>query len=374
VRLLFTTFPAVGHLHALAPLALAAKQSGHEVCLATAPDLVPWGITCGLPSRPVGPLVRTLLAQSSAPTESGRSARLLTDVWPAAVLRDLTRLAEEWRPDVIVHEEGEYAAVLVAAILGRPCVTQSWATPAASPFERAETLSRLKPLWERHGPAGATARTTGELYLDACPPPFQLGGLRGLDRVVTVRAVPFDGPAQPPPNWLFHLDRPAAYVTLGADPTYSTPARLRLLAEAVSTVTGSVVLTTGPHAAAELGDLPANVTALPYLPQSQVLPHVSVVVSQGGAGGLLGSLSQALPHLVVPGRSQSQQDVASVTAGIGTGLRLREEQLEPDQIVAAVRELLSEVSFELAASKIRTQLEQLPGPGEALDLVTALAG
>lgn len=376
MRLLFTTFPAVGHLHAVAPLALAAKRAGHEVCLATAPDLVPWAITCGLPARPVGPLVRTLLSQADL-VGGPRPSRLLTDVWPTAVLSDLTRLVTEWGPDVIVHEEGEYAAVLVAAVLGRPCVTQSWATPAASPFERAEAMTRLAPLWARSGAAELTPRTTGELYLDACPPPYQLGGLRGLDRVEPVRAVPFDGPPQRAPGWLSRLERPAAYVTLGADPAYSTTELLRLLAEAVGTEVASVVLTTGPHAVAELserGPLPDNVVARPYLPQSQVLPHVDVVVSHGGAGGLIGALLAARPHLVVPGRSQSQQDVASVTAGIGTGLRLREEQLAPEQIAAAVRHLLTDVAFELAASKVRAQLEQLPSPDEVLDHVTALAG
>ena len=34
-------------------------------------------------------------------------------------------------------------------------------------------------------------------------------------------------------------------------------------------------------------------------------------------------------------------------------------------------ELLADVSFELAASKVRAQIEQLPGPDEVLELVTA---
>jgi UDP:flavonoid glycosyltransferase YjiC (YdhE family) len=371
VRVLFTAFPAIGHLHPVLPLALAAKRAGHEVCVATAPDLVPWSITCGVPARPVGPLVRTLLAQ----VQAGRPDRLLTDIWPQAATPDLTRLVEEWRPDVVVHEEGEYAAVLVAARLGIPCVTQSWSTPAKSPFERAEAVARLTPLWEREaGAAAGPVRITGDLYLDACPPPFQLGGLRGIERVVTVRAVPFDGPQQPTPSWVTRLERPAAYITLGADPAYSQPELLRQLATGCSPLLASVILTTGPHDPATVGPLPDNVRAMTYLPQSLALPHVSLVVSQGGAGGTLGALLHALPHLVVPGHSQSQQDVASVTAGIGTGLRLRSEQLGPDEIATAVGELLSDLRFELAASKVRSQIEQLPGPEAALDLALSLVG
>ena len=188
MRVLVTAFPAVGHFHAVAPFALAARAAGHEVCVATAPDLVPWAITCGLPSRPIGPMLRTLVA-SLGPAHPGR---MLTDVWPGAVIDDLVRLCAEWQPAVVVHDEGEYAAVLAAARLGLPCVTHSWATPARSPFERAEAVSRLTPLWREHGGPAADEepRTTGGMYLDACPPPFQLGGLRGIASVQPVRGVP----------------------------------------------------------------------------------------------------------------------------------------------------------------------------------------
>jgi UDP:flavonoid glycosyltransferase YjiC (YdhE family) len=373
VRVLVTAFPAVGHFHAVAPFALAAKAAGHEVCVATAPDLVPWSITCGLPTRPIGPLVRALTGAA----DPAHPERLLTDIWPQAVVTDLIRLCEEWQPSVVVHEEGEYAAVLAASRLGIPCMTHSWATPARSPFERAEAVSRLTPLWEQHagssgGTEAAEPRTTGQLYLDACPPPFQLGGLRGVAPVLTVRGVPFDGPGGRRPVWLTALERPAAYITLGADPTFSSPELLRLLTLAVAPMVRSVVVTTGPNDADALGELPDNVRAAPYIPQSQVLPHVDLVVSQGGSGGMLGALMHTLPHLVVPGRSQSQQDVASVTAGIGTGLRLRSDEHNAASVQEAVGELLSDVRFELAASKVRAQIERLPGPEEAVEAAVAL--
>ncbi|MFL6101098.1 MAG: glycosyltransferase [Actinomycetales bacterium] len=378
MRVLVTAFPAIGHFHAFAPFALAARSAGHDVCVATAPDLVPWAITCGLPARPIGPLVRTMTAAS----DPAHPERLRTDVWPGAVIEDLLRLGQEWRPDVVVHEEGEYAAVLACAHLGIPCVTHSWATPARSPFERAEAVDRLTPLWRRHAAAAGLPeieevepRTVGALYLDACPPPFQLGGLRGIDEVATVRGVAFDGPGTGrTPVWLIEMDRPAAYVTLGADPAYSSVEQLRLLSRAIAPLVGSVVVTTGPNEVEDLGVLPDNVRAATYLPQSKVLPYVDLVVSHGGAGGLLGSLMHARPHLVVPGRNQSQQDVASVTAGIGTGLRLAADQHDEASIQEAVSELLGDVRFELAASKIRSQIERLPSPEEAVEKALALAG
>jgi UDP:flavonoid glycosyltransferase YjiC (YdhE family) len=370
VRVLVTAFPAIGHFHAVAPFALAVRRAGHDVCVATAPDLVPWAITCGLPARPVGPLVRSMTAAADA----AHPERLRTDAWPAAVIGDLDRLIQDWRPDLVVHEEGEYAAVLATARLGVPCVTHSWATPARSPFERAEAVDRLTPLWHEHLGEEVEPRTTGALYLDACPPPFQLGGLRGIEHVATVRGESFDGPGTGrTPVWVIELERPAAYVSLGADPAYSSPELLRRLARAVAPLVGSVVVTTGPNEVEDLGDLPDNVHASTYLPQSKLLPHVDVVVCHGGAGGLLGSLMHARPLLVVPGRNQSQQDVASVTAGIGTGLRLAADQRDEAAIQEAVSELLGDVRFELAASKVRAQIERLPGPDDAVELALAVA-
>jgi UDP:flavonoid glycosyltransferase YjiC (YdhE family) len=371
VRVLVTAFPAIGHFHAVAPFARAVRAAGHEVCIATAPDLVPWSITCGLPSRPIGPMLRTLVGRS----DPAHPERMLTDVWPGAVVEDLVRLVEDWRPAVLVHDEGEYAAVLAAARLALPCVTHSWATPARSPFERAAAIDRLEPLWREHGGPAADEepRTTGRLYLDACPPPFQLGGLRGIAEVHPVRGMPFDGPGGRPPGWLTGLDRPAAYVTLGADPAYSSAELLGLLARATARVVRSVVVTTGPNDVAALGALPDNVRAATYLPQSVVLPHMDVVVSQGGSGGMLGSLMHALPHLVVPGRNPSQQDVASVTAGIGAGLRLRTDEHDSHSVQEAVAELLSDVRFQLAAGKVRAQIERLPGPEQAVETALAVA-
>lgn len=368
MRVLVTAFPAIGNFHAVAPFALAARRAGHEVCVATAPDLVPWVIACGLAARPVGPMVRALVSRASGPL----AGHMLTDVWPQAVAGDLIRLVEEWQPGLVVHEEGEYAAVLAAARLGVPCITHSWATPARPPQGREDAVGRLSALWAEHAP-GRQPTTTGVAYLDACPPPFQLGGLRGVPGVIAVRGVPYDGPVHASPRWLADLPRPAAYVTLGADPAYSVPEVLGLLARSAAVIASSVVVTTGPRDPASLGELPDNVRAMAYIPQSQVLPHVDVVISQGGAGGVLGTVMHAVPHLVVPGRDRSQQDVAAVTAGIGTGLRLRPDQHDEASIRAALVELVSDVRFVLAAGRVRAQLEALPGPDEAVELALARA-
>ncbi|MGQ0777711.1 MAG: glycosyltransferase [Pseudonocardiales bacterium] len=41
IRILITSWPAYGHLYPMLPVARAAQHAGHELVLATGPDLAP---------------------------------------------------------------------------------------------------------------------------------------------------------------------------------------------------------------------------------------------------------------------------------------------------------------------------------------------
>lgn len=372
MRILFTSFPAYGHLHPVVPLALAAIRAGHEVRLASGPNLVEWSGRCGLDAHAIG-LSEDDLAYVADRDFAGpaRTGHMFTDVWVGAAMPDLLELTSSWRPDVVVHEEEEYAGVLLAAVLGVPCVTQSWSAPARPVDGQRFALEALAPVWQRFLP-GVTPQRVGRLYLDACPPPFQTADLDEIARtarVVAVRPGLFDGPPAEPPQFLVDLQRPAAYLTLGTVSVFSTPELLQRIATALSPVVASVVLTTGPNSLDAVGTLPSNVAAVPYLAQSVVLPHVDLMVSHGGAGGTVGALVRGLPHLVIPGAGTSQQTIALAVQRLGLGLRLSEEQRGAQDIATAATKLLSEPRFATAAREVRRSLEALPGPDEQVGLL-----
>ena len=54
-RLLFTSSPAYGHLLPMFPLMRAAQQAGHEVAVATGPNMVPFVLGRGLHAVAAGP-------------------------------------------------------------------------------------------------------------------------------------------------------------------------------------------------------------------------------------------------------------------------------------------------------------------------------
>jgi UDP:flavonoid glycosyltransferase YjiC (YdhE family) len=290
-------------------------------------------------------------------------------VWVSAALPGLVSLTDGWTPDLVIHEEEEYAALLLADLLGVSSVTHSWASPARPVELRERAAELLAPLWEAATP-GAHPRTTGTVYLDACPPSFQTGAIAAVGgTVVAVRPMLFDGPRAAPPEWLATLPRPTAYVTLGTVPKFSTPGLLRTIIDGLDPVVASIVVTTGPNPVAELGDLGVSVHAVQYLPQSLVLPHVDLMVSQAGAGGSVGAVMYGLPHLALPQRAQSQISVAERIHDLGIGRRLAAEEQTTDAIEAAARELLSDRAYARRAGELAAELELLPPPDDVLQIV-----
>ncbi|MGY1808733.1 glycosyltransferase [Blastococcus sp. SYSU D00669] len=370
MRFLVSSNPGLGHLHPVLPLALAAAAAGHEVRVATGADQVPWVERCGATAVPAGLPLRAMVEQADARGLVGpeRPRHLFTTIAVPPMAADLLALVDGWRPDVLVHEEGEYAAPLVGALRGLPVVTHSWSSPARTAAGRQLLVDPLDAVWVAAGAAGS-ARQTGGLYLDACPPRLQVPDVEQLGvPVVTVRPTAFDGPAVTAPD-LEALPRPALYVTLGTVPASSRPDLLQRLADAAADVARGVVVATGPNPPDVVRAAHPGVRVVAYVPQSLVLPHVDAVVSHGGAGTTVGALLAGLPLLVLPGISPSQRLGAERVVAAGLGLRLEPDEATPGRLRAAVAELLERDDLRAAAAEAAAGLASLPGPDELVPLL-----
>jgi UDP:flavonoid glycosyltransferase YjiC (YdhE family) len=76
--------------------------------------------------------------------------------------------------------------------------------------------------------------------------------------------------------------------------------------------------------------LPDNVRAEPRIPFDRLLPHVDVVVSNGGYGGTQMALAHGIP-LVIAGATEEKMEVAARVERTGTGINLRKQRLSPDK-------------------------------------------
>ena len=165
----------------MVPLARAFAAQGHAVLWATSRDACARVAAAGLDVVPAGlsdqPLetLRQGLLRSAADVRPDERAafmypRLFGQGLTPPMVADLLPLARDWRPDLLVHEQGELAAPLVGALMGVPTVTHSFggAVPATMIVEAGELLA---PLWSQHGrsiPPHAGCFTS--TYLDICPP------------------------------------------------------------------------------------------------------------------------------------------------------------------------------------------------------------
>jgi len=371
MRLLLTSVPGLGHLHPVLPLALAAARAGHDVRVATGSDRVPWVRRCGLPAQPAGLTLDGLRERVAARGLTGPelTRHLFTSIAVPPMVDDLLPLVDDWRPDLLLHEEGEYAAPLVAALRDLPCVTHSWSAPARPREGRALLDGPLRELWHQYGLTGPV-RQVGALYLDACPPLLQLPDLTHVDaQVVPVHPSGFDGPPAPAPFWLAELSRPAVYVTLGTEPVFSRPELLQQLLDAAAAVAPGVVVTTGPHPSHTVVAPHRGVHITQYLPQSLVLPAVDAVAALGGAGTTVGALLHGRPQLVVPGPAPSQQGSAARVVAAGVGLRRDWADATPAHLRAAISELLERTDLRRAAEVVRQALTVLPRPDEIVTLL-----
>ena len=109
-----------------------------------------------------------------------------------------------------------------------------------------------------------------------------------------------------------------------------------------------VATTGGPDPAPLRPDLPANVRLERFIPHDLLLPHVDVMVTNGGYGGVQQALAHGVP-LVVAGDSEEKPEVAARVRWSGAGIDLRTGRPSPDQVAGAVRHVLTEPTFGVRA-------------------------
>src|SRR5688572_27796555 len=167
---MFVASPMVGHILPLLPLAAAMRDAGHEVVLVTGPEGMDAARSSGLDVREVAPGLRItpsftrvaarhpVLAVRSA-NGYDRGTRFVGMLFAGVAARmadDLTALAEQWTPDLVVQEPLAGAGGLVAAARDVPVVVVNMtlfdgaalfasATEALGATARQRGVSRIPP-------------------------------------------------------------------------------------------------------------------------------------------------------------------------------------------------------------------------------------
>ena len=366
MRILLTAYPLHGHVNAMLPLARAARDAGHEVAFATGPDMAGHLAAHGLDAWVVGP------AHAETAAAAPPSARWFALCGPARAA-DLVPRAAAWRPDLVVADEFDLAGPVAARVAGAPYVVHGLGVMPPMPIWEG-LLPAIDALHAAHGLAGGVAGVRSATYLEAVPLGLRPPGERMWRRT---------RPMRPAPGIAAHDERlPAAidalphartvHLTLGTL-FNRTPGVLATALEGLRGLPAGVIATCGPDVdPASLGPQPPHVLVARYLPHELLLPRCDLVVSQGGAGIMLGALLHGVPHLMLPQGADQFID-ADVCTRAGAALALPPDVFGADAVREAAARLLGEPAFAAAAAGLGAAIRAMPTPARVLDDLLAVA-
>jgi MGT family glycosyltransferase len=109
-----------------------------------------------------------------------------------------------------------------------------------------------------------------------------------------------------------------------------------------------------------------------FIPFADLLPHVDVVVTNGGYGGTQQALAHGIP-VVAAGITEGKNEVAARLAWSGAGIDLRTDRASAKQVGDSVRTLLTDPSYRSRAQQLAARYLEHDGGRTAAGLVEQLA-
>ncbi|MFJ8476516.1 nucleotide disphospho-sugar-binding domain-containing protein [Kitasatospora sp. NPDC094011] len=381
MRVLLITSPVATHLMPMVPLAWALRAAGHDVLVVGQPDVLGVARQAGLEAVAVGDrfrideLTMRRLRPGERPLESlGRPTAELFGTFPPtwrqhseAVLPRYLDLARRYRPQLVLADVMEVNSLAVGALLGVPVAQHRFGVDPVSAPVREGARRALAGLCAG---LGLDRLPDPDLLIDPCPPQLQLPD---LEPALPIRFVPFNGSGEVP-DWV--VDRRAGQrarfrvaVSLGVRTLAlnGVPFVRRLLGSFEALPEVEVLATVDAGYRAELGPLPAGVRLIDPVPLHLLADSCDVVVHHGGAGSVLTASARGVPQLALP-QFADQFAHGDRLAAVGAGLTLDDVrgQDDPERVVEAVDELLTDPDYTERAGRLRDWIAQSPAPAEVV--------
>jgi UDP:flavonoid glycosyltransferase YjiC (YdhE family) len=393
MRVLLTTRGSSGHVTPLAPFGHACVHAGHEVLVAAQDHFAENVERTGLPFAPVGaprpedwmPLLPEFAALRLDEGHDRMVAEFFGAIDVRAMLPGLRRVADEWRPDLIVRESWEYGSTIVAEERGIPLARVGLGLAG---IEDVSERAVIPAVDRARAEAGLPADPEGERlraapYFTDMPELLEDPAEPSPPRTLRFRTADAPEPAEPDADPLVYVS--FGSVTAGAHlPLY--PALYRAAIEALAPLGARILLTVGEDRDhADLGPLPPNVTVERWVAQDEVLPHAAAVVTHGGHGSVIGALAHGVPAVVLPLFALDQWFNAAAVARAGAGVALdgerrmrRSSDLPSEETLAAlapaVEHVLSDPGPREGAARVAAALRALPSVGTAPAALERIAG
>ncbi|RCJ15745.1 hypothetical protein A6S26_34000 [Nostoc sp. ATCC 43529] len=174
------------------------------------------------------------------------------------------------------------------------------------------------------------------------------------------------------PSWWEDLkgDKPVILVTQGTLPNDKTDSLIVPTIEALANEDVLVVATTGGQRI-KLDRYPANTRIKDYIPYSHLMPHVDIVVTNGGYNGVQEALAHGIP-VVTAGTTEDKSETCARVQWSGVGINLKIDNPTPKQIKDAVKKILATSDYRQKAQLFQAEIASYDTPILAATLLEQL--
>ncbi len=412
--MLVATVPLTGHVSPMLVLVRSLARRGHDIRWYGGRKFAPAIEAAGARFEPLRQApdwddanIDAALPALRGKRGLGRVKTQLREMFIApmgAQLRDLETISDAFSPDVLIADSAHLGASLLAETRSMPWVGLGISALMFPSVDTAPFGSALPPgthpgrnkllNWlifrmlfggvnraYRRGRAAAGRPAGTEMYFDVIAPDlFLQPTIPELEypRSDLPPQVQFIGPLVPGPGaeralpaWWPELEAahrrgvPIVLVTQGTlatDPRELIVPALRGLAEE-----DVFIVATTEH----IDPVPANARIAPFIPFHALMPMVSVMVTNGGYGGVQTAVRAGVP-LVIAGGSEEKPEIAARVAWSGAGIDLRTGRPKPARVRSAVQRILREPAVRARCAELSRIMAEHDGPTAGTNLIERL--
>ncbi|MGE8431078.1 glycosyltransferase [Chryseobacterium joostei] len=385
-KFLFVIPPFFGHVSPTLSVGASLIARGHEVKWFGITPLdskhIPEGGSYFYPEEDLIPyqeeIARILKRQDDGPACSGPEVMKLAleeTYVPFAkmMMPGLTRLTENWMPDVIVNDCITFGGALFAHKHNIPCVT----TTPVPPDVMGDTEKSAPKIWEwQQNLIKDLQKEVGiheeGIYIHShkLNMVFTSQAFAGFETVPS--HMKFVGPVKGRPNDApFDWDKlnasttPKIFVSLGTLLVDIRKAFFEKIIAAFADQLVTVIAATPPEIFEEWPD---NFIVNSFVPQSAVMQQMDMVICHGGFNTVNDTFRNGLPMLITP-IAYDHFHIAKLIEQAGCGISIRYKRLRVDALRETVFELLENPKYRMAAQEVRNTFTLAGGNDKAVELL-----
>lgn len=376
-KIAITTIPYWGHINVTLSFGAILLAHGHDVVWVIAknmPGLVlPAGGRLHLTNAPgdeqVSVVLERLDSGKSKPAFEGSKFVMEEVLLPLGKLMypGLRSFLEDFRPDVLIHDEQTYVGAMCANVLAIPYIT-THAAPSGI-YESTEVtqirqwyLDTITSYQQSFGLTAEPLKTRSrKLGLTFCPKDFS-----NLDDLMEGQI--FLGPCLDVPRahaesfdfeLIKHRDKKNIMVSIGTLLTIEASNFFSCVVQALKDSNYRVILIADPGL---FESWPENFIVQPRVPHLELIKYIDLAITHGGANTVCDCIGMGVPLVVVP-MAYDQYYVGDQIANNGLGIRLKYKRLKADELRGACDAILQPDSTYQA--QVNSMAEKLRAGGGA---------